>query len=313
MVLFGGKGPSSSMPLSSPPYGMRSPASSGGADSCYWMTLGCMFVMLGTTHCVLSIMYHYWLGVAVGFSLAKTGLTAIGMSYVSQQQKRLPWILRILTSWGSSLGKTLLTAFRIPLFFVAFYVTICIGIRLYSPDSIVYRVYTERMKQPPPVPMAFPESCKQTAPSPVLGCHRLTLDVYLATSPSRTASVPHENDTEVKDVHRIHADDVGRCRNSTALATHIQRWALGSHTGSTLIDTWSKNDQHVYMRIRVLSTMFGFADDWMMYVSTMGTETIRVQSQGQLRLGISDIGVNKRRNDRLESFLQETCSDGGTS
>ena len=299
------------MPVSSSPYVMRSSSSSGAADSCYWMTVGCIFVILGTTHCVLSILYHYWLGVAVGFSLAKTGLTAIGMGYVSQHQKRLPWILRILTSWGSSLGKTLLTAFRIPLFFVAFYVSVCIGIRVYSPDSIMYRVYTERMEQPPPVPMPFPESCTQTAPSPVLGCHRLTLDVYTATSPTATASATNENVSTVKDIHRIRADDAGRCRNSTELASHIQRWALGTYTGSTVIDSWSKNGQHAYMRIRVLSTMFGFADDWMVYVSAIDEETIRVQSQGQLRLGVSDIGVNKRRNERLESFLQEMCSDGG--
>lgn len=288
-----------------------------GHGDWYWVTVGYVCILLGSCHMVLSAMYFYWFGVAVGFSLAKIGFTALGMTYVSQKSQSLPWILKVFSSWGSNIVRKLFTVFRWPMFLFGIYVCLCIAIRIESRDSYVRNALA-----------TFPKSCDASAPSPVRGCNRVkVLLEELHGSPSETnatnadllklnttsgivsrlMSLGHGKRGEIS----VHVD-TERCTSVGKLAGAIKQWTLQSHAFSRLVQSTSKKGKKEYMHFRILSTLFGFADDFMIQVSLNDDEkdsrTIVVEAQGQLRLGVSDLHVNAKRNNRLIDFIENHCS-----
>lgn len=266
---------------------------------------------------VLSAMYLYWFGVAVGFSLGKIGFTALGMAYVSQRSQSLPWILKVVSLWGSSVVRKLFTVFRWPMFLFGLYVCLCIFIRIESRDIYVRDALA-----------TFPKSCHASASSPTRGCDRVTIHVDkdneddaskrsggFDTAVNRSIPVGTlwnqiktlgQGSRHERSIHI----DTQTCTSVDSLAAEIQQWVLQSFTFSRLLRSdQSMKKEHTYMHFRVLSTIFGFADDFLIRVSAeKDSRTITIIAQGQLRLGVSDLGVNAQRNMKLVEFIQELCA-----
>lgn len=264
---------------------------------------------------VLSAMYFYWFGIAVGFSLGKIGFTCLGMAYVSQKSESLPWVLRVVSLAGSSIVRKLFTVFQWPMFVFGVYVCLCIFIRIESRDSFVKESLA-----------TFPKSCDASAPSPVQGCDRVLM--YLEQHSGDTgAELDGMKNTTTRGntiVHRIMRLGQGSqrqepihidtevCTSIDKVTSDIEQWVLASYTFSRLLTRQSSKENH-YMHFRILSTVFGFADDFMIQVASADDEKtketrVTVIAQGQLRLGVSDLGVNAKRNSQLIEFVQELCA-----
>lgn len=59
-----------------------------------------------------------------------------------------------------------------------------------------------------------------------------------------------------------------------------------------------------FMHARMVTMLFGFADDFMVGLKCDGDGKTVVEVQGQLRIGKSDLGVNGRRNARFFAALE---------
>jgi uncharacterized protein (DUF1499 family) len=284
----------------------------------YWAVVGYLCILLGGTHMVLSALYFYWFGIAVGFSLGKIGFTSLGMAYVSQKSESLPWILKVVSLWGSSVVRKLFTVFRWPMFVFGLYISLCIFIRVESRDSFVKDALA-----------TFPKSCDASAPSPLRGCSRVKvyLEEYSDDTPHKDTGSDVHNSTSITSrhgiVHRlmklgqgsqhdapIHIE-TDTCTSVDEVASKLEQWTLQSHTFSRVMTRQSKKET-IYMHFRILSTVFGFADDFMIQVAAekkdKAPQTLTVTAQGQLRLGVSDLGVNTKRNTNLVLFIQELCA-----
>ena len=62
---------------------------------------------------------------------------------------------------------------------------------------------------------------------------------------------------------------------------------------------------------RFLSALFGFADDHWVRLACGKDGRVLVEAQGQLRLGVGDLGVNARRNKALFAALREADLPAG--
>lgn len=306
---------------------------SSGSE-CYWITLGCVFIGLGATHAVLSLLWRYWFGVAVALSVAKTGMTALSTAYMTNKSTSLPWMIDKIVSWGSHGIRKLFTVFRWPMFLVAVYVGACIAIHVYSPDPAIH---------------TFPSSCQESAPSPYLGCNRIeaviTIPRKKATvdssstrerratggekkrkeEPPRKIKEQNEKNTRAllgeakkrpeptktpKDIEAeiIHASPSSACASKDDIGQIAREWVVQSHAFSTILEDTADEDGSTFIHARILSTVFGFADDLFMSIQDAEDGSgISVRAQGQLRLGVSDIGVNARRNKKFILHLQQAC------
>lgn len=307
---------------------------SSGSE-CYWITLGCVFIGLGATHAVLSLLWRYWFGVAVALSVAKTGMTALSTAYMTNKSTSLPWMIDKIASWGSNGIRKLFTVFRWPMFLVAVYVGACIAIHVYSPDPAIH---------------TFPSSCQESAPSPYLGCNRIEAVITVPRKKATVDSSVRERsgtgeekkrqvavrknkeeqqqqknarallgDAKKRPEHKktprdieaeiIPASPSSACASKDDIGQIAREWVVQSHTFATILeDTADDEDGGIYIHARILSTVFGFADD--LFISIQDIEDgsgISVRAQGQLRLGVSDIGVNARRNKRFIQHLQQAC------
>ena len=160
------------------------------------------------------------------------------------------------------------------------------------------------------------------------GCDRVTvyLEEHQGDTPGKDTGFDIKNDNVTRGsgfVHRLmklgqgsqhdapfHID-TETCTSADTMTTEIEKWALQSYTFSRLLSHQSSKGK-VYMHFRILSTVFGFADDFMIQVASSTkknkAQTITVTAQGQLRLGVSDLGVNMKRNTDLVEFIQELCA-----
>ena len=305
----------------------------------YFSTLGYAFVTVGAWHMLLSALAGYWLGVVLGFSLAKIGLTALSMVYVARQSKRLPWVLEKLVLWGHSIVKKLFTVLRFPLYLFFGYISLCLLVRVWSSDKL-FRIYE------------MPGDCS-VAPSPVHGCHRI--EILLVPPPSEVsdgqggrphARLLHGNRAAVQDEAKAAPragasrkaekaekagtmDTVGKkaksptkknshvvvtaldeCLRVDSVAEMVNSWADGDATFVRRLKRSLGADGSIFAHWRVLSTVFGFADDLVVRTrmdNSSSTKALVVDAQSQLRLGIGDMGVNKRRLARLAKRLEERC------
>ena len=279
---------------------------------------------------LLSTLVGYWLGLALGFSLAKIGLTALSMVYVARQSTRLPWVLEKLVLWGHSIVKKLFTVFRLPLYAFGAYIRLCVLVRVWSEDRL-FRID------------GMPQDCA-SAPSPVHGCHRLQIVIVpdatalqrgggvggavfannaMTTGAGSTRRLKQETPDsgavhrarkaprkQKKQVHEI-VSSLDECLTVDGVAKMIDAWADDDATFVRRLWRTVDTDGSVSARWRVLSTVFGFADDLLVRVGPSGAaggKAINVDAQSQLRLGIGDLGVNKRRILRLVERLRLNCA-----
>ena len=269
----------------------------------YFSALGYAFVGVGSAHILLSALDGYWLGVVLGFSLAKIGLTALSMVYVAKQSKRLPWLLEKLVLWGHSIVKKLFTVFRVPLYLFFAYISLCLLVRVWSADRL-FRID------------GMPKDCS-IAPSPVHGCHRMQLTIL----PGSGASARRLQETSVEpkakkvprrkvNVHEI-LTTREECLRVEGVAQVVDSWADSDTTFVRRLKRRVGADESVIAHWRMLSTVFGFADDVVIRTQVdpdaADGKAIRVDAQSQLRIGVGDFGVNKRRLGRLQDKLEEVC------
>lgn len=300
-----------------------SPVPSSGSE-CYWITLGCVFIGLGATHAVLSLLWRYWFGVAVALSVAKTGMTALSTAFMTNTSTSLPWMIDKVVSWGSHGIRKLFTVFRWPMFVVALYVGTCIAIHVYSPDPVMH---------------TFPSSCQESAPSPYLGCNRIEAVITVPSKESTLDSshrttdgvkkkprdkdtrkntrallgnAPKESDhataSRQKESETIHASPSSVCTSKDKVGQIARDWVAQAHAFSVILEDSADEDAGIFIHARILSTVFGFADDMCIHIQdTKDGSGIMVRAQGQLRIGVSDVGVNARRNKKFIQHLQQSC------
>jgi hypothetical protein len=289
----------------------------------YFTALGYLFVGLGLADMVLSALVGHWLGVAMGFSLFKIGLTALSMVHVAKQSKRLPWLLEKLVLWGSGIVKNLFTVFRLPLYAFGAFVALCVTVRVWSGDRL-FRI------------AGMPVDCS-VAPSPVHGCHRVAAMIVPVPVPDSTTPAENVQRRMVRGTSTTEASTAPRARKApperknnkesgsagevfeivssrdeclsvAGVAKLVEEWADGDAAFSRRLKRTVDHDGSITAHWRVLSTLFGFADDLVVRVAAAG-KAIDVEAQSQLRLGVGDFGVNKRRTMRLVKALEQVCSD----
>ncbi len=317
----------------------------------YFSALGYAFVAVGAWHMLLSALAGYWLGVVLGLSLAKIGLTALSMVYVAKQSKRLPWLLEKLVLWGHGIVKKLFTVLRFPMYLFFGYISLCLLVRVWSSDRL-FRID------------GMPSDCS-VAPSPVHGCHRIEIVIVPPSGVSdygggrSHARLLHASRAEVQAATKAAAEfkagqadkagatgTTGTTGNAGKAGTAGKAGKAGkatspknSHVVVTTLDeclrvdsvagmvhAWADGDAAFVRRLkwsldadgsifghwRVLSTVFGFADDLVVHTRIDGSSSVKaivVDAQSQLRLGIGDLGVNKRRLARLARRVQELCGE----
>lgn len=229
----------------------------------FWVFTGTMFFVLGLIHASLSFQWSYWIGIATGLWLAKTGTSFIGLGMADQSvsswfvvQPSDSWLVRMfkrvltkLISLGSSGLKTIFYTFRWPLFVMGIYVGICVAIHIASPDLTVSN---------------FP--AKGCPKSKRHGCSAME-EVF--NMPAETAR------------------------------SKVTEWIQDQPFSTILIS----DEDRGFIHARMLSTFFGFADDLFLQVLPENDSACHVKLQGQMRIGKSDLGVNKRRNKRIIRFL----------
>jgi uncharacterized protein (DUF1499 family) len=234
----------------------------------FWVFTGTLFFVLGLIHASLSFQWSYWIGVATGLSLAKTGTSFIGLGMADQSVASwfvvMPsdsWFVRVfkrlltkLISLGSSGLKTIFYTFRWPLFVMGIYVGICVAIHIASPDHPVSN---------------FP--AKGCPKSKRLGCNAMEEVFNMPVETARSKAT---------------------------------EWIQEQSFSTILIS----DDDRGFIHARMLSTFFGFADDLFLQILPENDSASHIKLQGQLRIGKSDLGVNRRRNKRIIRYLhsQET-------
>ena len=93
----------------------------------------------------------------------------------------------------------------------------------------------------------------------------------------------------------------------SSVAGAVRGWSTSSDAptrGQLLPDSHPPSLLH----FRFVSRLWGFADDFVVDLSTACGENTRVQAQSQLRLGYGDLGVNAARIQALWRHL-ETAFD----
>jgi len=276
----------------------------------YFNALGYAFLVVGAGHMLLSTLAGYWLGLVLGFSLAKIGLTALSMVYAAKQSKRLPWVLEKLVLWGHSIVKKLFTVLRLPLYLFFAYISLCLLVRVWSSDRL-FRID------------GMPSDCSN-APSPVHGCHRIEILIVPPSAVSEGSHSParllHELPTskeaklmlpkQKKKNSYVIVTTLDECLRVESVASMVNAWADGDATFVRRMKQSPDADGRVVGHWRVLSTVFGFADDLIIRTGKDASSSVKgidVDAQSQLRLGIGDLGVNKRRLGRLVRRMEELC------
>eukprot|EP00889_Picochlorum_renovo_P007243 jgi/Picre1/34273/NNA_001747.t2 len=188
--------------------------------------------------------------------------------------------------------------------------------------------------------------CQESAPSPYLGCNRIeaviTIPRKKATVDSSSTrerratggekkkkeepprKIKEQNTRALlgeakkrpeptktpKDIEAeiIHASPSSACASKDDIGQIAREWVVQSHAFSTILEDTADEDGGTFIHARILSTVFGFADDLFMSIQDAEDGSgISVRAQGQLRLGVSDIGVNARRNKKFLQHLQQAC------
>ena len=98
-----------------------------------------------------------------------------------------------------------------------------------------------------------------------------------------------------------------------SVANMVSAWAEGDAAFVRRMKWSIDGEGGIFGHWRVLSTVFGFADDLVVRTRIDGSSSARaivVDAQSQLRLGVGDLGVNRRRLSRLLKRLEEVCGGG---
>lgn len=143
----------------------------------------------------------------------------------------------------------------------------------------------------------FPEECP---PEKILGCVRIaTKNSHFNENLEPLAITVHVQDT-------ISLLEKWVAQEGSSTKVLLKRWEPMDS-----ILTTGKSKCTVYYHIRALTFFMGFADD--LYVNMecfknrpqLSESHVLISAQSQLRIGKGDLGVNKRRVDRLFQFLNQ--------
>ncbi|GAB4820134.1 hypothetical protein N2152v2_007180 [Parachlorella kessleri] len=134
---------------------------------------------------------------------------------------------------------------------------------------------------PRPPPLAFPAACPVNKR---FGCSRVA---QTGQHGAARGVAPLLVEADVVFVQRAAEDWVGMQTHARILATSPG-----------------------FFHARFVSFFWGFADDFYASIRCHNSSHAVVEVQGQLRLGTSDLGVNKRRNRRALEALELAARDG---
>ena len=234
-----------------------------------WTALGFLYVAIGVTELVLALLWGFWWGFVVGLSLIKMGSTLVSINLIGRQAP-LPQgasiVARLKHLAGSVVhwGSEKVTA----IFYYLRWPFMLFG--LYVSLLILIRI-----KSPNPAFEYFPASCG----SNVLGCSRVAMQMPQSSEGIAPAflAAPLNVTQEV-----------------------IRSW-VSSQAGMRILKV-----ENGFLHVRVLTQFWGFADDFLIGLRCdKDTDVMKtvVETQGQLRIGKSDLGVNRRRNQKFFEWL----------
>lgn len=239
-----------------------------------WMVLGVSYVIIGIVELCLAALWRFWLGVALGFGVAKMGTSLCGMTLAARPPPPpasgcFGWLRNLgrrALMWGASKMQALFFFFRWLIYGYGLLVLLMLLIHVASPD---YRWAN------------FPSGCP---PDKRFGCSRIA------------ESNPH-NARHLQPLHLNAAlPDV---------QAQVESWVKAQAQATLLGDTRSG-----FVHARVLTLFWGFADDMMVSLRCNDEQQTVVEVQSQLRLGRSDFGVNARRNERFLVELSQAFQAG---
>lgn len=239
-----------------------------------WMFLGCSFVVIGLVNVVLAALWHFWLGVALGFGVAKMGTSLCGMTLAARPPPPpargcFGWLKNLgrrMLMWGASKMQQLFYFFRWAIYLYGLVVLLQVVIHMASPD---YRWAT------------FPNECPEDK---LLGCSRIA------------ESNPHN----ARHLQPLHLN---------AQLDTVQSWAkawVQAQAQATLL----RDSRRGFLHARCLSVFWGFADDMFISIRCDKQRRAVVEVQSQLRLGRSDFSANGRRNERFMLELSRAVQEG---
>lgn len=239
-----------------------------------WLALGISYIGIGVVELCLAALWRFWLGVALGFGIAKMGMSLCGMTLASRPPPPpargcLGWIKNLGRRglmWGASKVQALFFFFRWLIYAYGAVVFLMLLIHVASPE---YRW------------AGFPNECPADKR---FGCSRIA------------ESNPH-NARHLLPLHLNAAlDDV---------QAQVERWVQAQPQSHVLGDS-----RRAFVHARILTLFWGFADDMMISLRCNEEQQTVIEVQGQLRLGKSDFGVNSRRNERFLVELSQAAQAG---
>ena len=237
-----------------------------------WSFLGVLYIILGISQAILAITWFWYLGVAIGLSIAKLGSTLLGIGITgggsqtslppsSTFKQKLQHCGFAIILWGATKIQRLFFYLRWPIVGYGVFVALLLTIRITSPD---------------PHLVAFPDSCPANNK---LGCSRVAVDQPHGPRGVTPLFLPAS-------------------LNATQAA--IQGW-IWAQAGSRIVYATPG-----FIHARVVTPIWGFADDFFVSLRCEPDhKQVVVETQGQLRIGKSDLGVNGRRNKNFFAWLKQ--------
>ncbi|KAL4857462.1 hypothetical protein ACK3TF_002330 [Chlorella vulgaris] len=239
-----------------------------------WLVLGIAYICIGLVNLCLAALWRFYLGIALGFGLAKMGTSLCGMTLASRPPPPpargcFGWAKnsgRRLLMWGAGKVQALFYMFRWVIYLYGTIVLLMVIIHVSSPD---YRY------------SGFPLECP---PDKQWGCSRIA------------ESNPHG----ARHLQPLHL---------AASMPDVQAWVaawVGEQGQARLL----RDTRPGFLHARILTFFFGFADDLMVSLRCNDKGQVVIEVQSQLRLGMSDMGVNGRRNEKFMLQLSQAVQQG---
>lgn len=239
-----------------------------------WMALGVAYIVTGVVELCLAALWRFYLGIALGFGLAKMGTSLCGMTLATRPPPppsrgcfgAIKNQGRRLLMWGASQLQSLFYMFRWVIYLYGVVVLLMAAIHLGSPD---YR-YRD-----------FPNECP---PDKQWGCSRIA------------ESNPHG----VRHLQPLHL-----AATVADVQSYATSWVQDQAQARLLGDT-----RPGFLHARILTFFWGFADDFLISLRCNEVGQAVVEVQSQLRIGYSDLGVNGRRNEQFMLQLSQAVQQG---
>jgi uncharacterized protein (DUF1499 family) len=246
-----------------------------------WILLGSLYVLIGTVEILLAAVWRHWLGVAIGFGVMKLGSSLVGLGITGGRAPPLPpgasVVARLrhvagrIVSWGSDKVQRLIFAFRWLVYLYGAFAVLLIVVHIASPDPRI---------------AGFPDKCSSR-----FGC-------------SRVAELSSHGARGMQPVR------IASTLNATQAA--VEAWINSQNRARILYSAPG------FVHVRFLSLIWGFADDFFVGLRcddhSSGDDRkegdvrdglLVVETQGQLRVGKGDLGVNARRNKGFIEWLEQ--------